>query len=311
MHGSEQIGEREDYFDLQVNGYGGVDFNAADLTLEAVGEACASLARDGVAGVLATVISAAPEHMLTCVRNLIRFREADEGIRRLIAGLHIEGPFLSLTEGYRGAHPLAALGPANRDLAARLVEAGNGLVRLFTLAPEQDDGQVIGWLAGQGIVVAAGHTDASLDELRRAIDHGLTAFTHLGNGCPQMLPRHDNIIQRAVSLRAHLHFGLIADGVHVPAFAFRNLLDLIGPARCFVVTDAMAAAGKGPGRYRLGDWEIEVDEDLAVWAPNRAHLVGSAGTLRAAAGHLAAWGVSPEDIRALTRDNPRRLLKTA
>ena len=115
--------------------------------------------------------------------------------------------------------------------------------RLVTLAPERDPGlKVTRWLAGQAILVSAGHCDASTDQLRAAIDAGLSMFTHLGNGCPTTLHRHDNIIQRVLSLRKRLTISFIADGVHVPAAALGNYLRLAGVDRSIVVTDAITAA---------------------------------------------------------------------
>ena len=86
-----------------------------------------------------------------------------------------------------------------------------------------------------------------------SIDAGLSLFTHLGNGCPGVLPRHDNIIQRVLSLSDSLHIGFIADGVHVPFFALANYLKCCGIDRAFIVTDAICGAGLGPGEYSIGD----------------------------------------------------------
>ena len=99
--------------------------------------------------------------------------------------------------------------------------------------------------------MSAGHCNASRDELRAAIDAGLSMFTHLGNGCPRTLDRHDNIIQRALGLRNRLTLCFIGDGVHVPYPALGNYLQLAGIDRAIVVTDAMAAARLRPGSYTL------------------------------------------------------------
>lgn len=187
-------------------------------------------------------------------------------IRDARRAVHIEGPFLGAEPGYRGAHPGEALCDADVPLAARLLEAAGGLARLFTLAPERDrESRVVQWLASRGVLVSAGHTNALVDQLKAAIDAGLSTFTHLGNGCPAMLPRHDNIVQRALSLRRDLWLCFIADGVHIPFLALRNYLDLAAPAgRCIVTTDAMAAAGLGAGAFRIGRWEVRVGENFAV-----------------------------------------------
>ena len=296
-----------DYFDIQVNGYGGVDFNVDDLSPDSLHEACAALARDGVAGCLATFITEHAPRMASRIARLVALRERDDVARRVIAGLHVEGPFLNEQPGYRGAHPADAIVPADVDVAARLIDAGGGLIRLTTLAPERDAGlAVTRWLAARGVAVAAGHCDPTLDELRAALDAGLTLFTHLGNACPMALPRHDNVIQRALSLSDRLTCCFIADGVHVPTFALKNYLKVAGVDRCCVVTDAMSAAGLGPGRYRLSRWEVIVGDDLAARAPDGSHLIGSAMTMPQNAANLRAIGLDEVDVRALLVDNPRR-----
>jgi N-acetylglucosamine-6-phosphate deacetylase len=229
------------YIDLQVNGYAGTDFNDPSMDMEQIHGAARRLRQDGTAKILATVVTASPENMTTCLRNLVAARADDPLTAEVIAGFHVEGPFISPEAGYRGAHPAESVRMADRDFAANLLEAGAGFIKLFTLAPESDPGgRVTRWLADHGVQVAAGHTNASLDELQSCIDQGLTLFTHLGNGCPMQMHRHDNIIQRALSLRRHLHYGLIADGVHLPPFVLRNIIDLAGISRCFAVTDGIS-----------------------------------------------------------------------
>lgn len=302
------------FVDLQVNGYVGVDFNAdpdpdgqGGLTAESLHRACEAAVRDGVEAMLATVITDHVGTMASRLRRLVELREQDELAQRVIVGLHIEGPFLNETEGYRGAHPVDAIHPADAEEMKQLLDAAGGLTRIVTLAPERDpDFAVTRLLAKQGITVSAGHCNPTLDELDAAIDAGLGMYTHLGNGCPMNMHRHDNIVQRALSRADRLWLCFIADGVHVPLVALGNYLKLAGLDRCIVVTDAMAAAGLGPGRHRLGRWEVEVGDDLAAWAPDRSHLVGSAMTMQQADHILRTkLDLSEADVRRLTRDNPR------
>jgi len=295
------------YFDIQVNGYGGVDFNRDDLPAEDLHRACELLRADGVGGILATIVTEASEKMIQRIRRLVDLRSTDALAREMISGLHIEGPFISPVDGYRGAHPLDAIRPADESLAARMLEAGGGLVRIFTLAPEHDHGlRVTRMLADKGVVVSAGHTDASLDELRAAIDAGVTMMTHLGNGCPLVQHRHDNIIQRALHLREHLWLSFIADGVHVPYPALRNYLDLAGE-RALITTDAIAAAGLGPGTHQINRWTVLVKEDLSTWAPDGSHLLGSAMGLPLVEQNLRnVLGLSDLQIKTLLCDRPRK-----
>lgn len=296
--------------DLQVNGYGGVDFNQDSLEEEALHKACMLLAAHGVEAILATIITDNVDVMARRLATLARLRERDALARQIIAGFHIEGPFLSAEPGYRGAHPPENIHPADPDEMQQLLDASQNLTRLVTLAPEGDvDLKVTRLLAGQGITVSAGHCNPTLDQLRAAIDAGLSMFTHLGNGCPMTLPRHDNIIQRVLSVADKLWVCFIADGVHVPYFALRNYLQCAGVDRCIVVSDAMAAAGLGQGQYRLSRWEVTVGPDLAAWAPDRSHLVGSAITLRQSFDNLIQKvGLTEADATRLTTGNPRRAI---
>lgn len=298
------------YFDLQVNGYGGTDFNQDGLTAEQLHTACATLERDGVAGVLATFITDDMPRMCRRLKNLCALRGQDPLAAKMIRGIHIEGPFLNPADGFRGAHPAAAMGPANPSDMNRLLDAGGGLVRLVTLAPECDPGfEVTRSLSDQRVVVSAGHCDPSVDELRGAIDAGLSMFTHLGNGCPMQMHRHDNVIQRVLSLSEHLWLCFIADGVHVPFFALKNYMDVAGLDKVVVVTDAVAPAGLGPGRYTLAQWDIVVGEDLVAQAPDKSHFVGSAISMpRVKSNLMQQMGFDEEVVRQLTCDNPRAAL---
>lgn len=297
--------------DLQVNGYGGIDFNQNGLTAEALHTACTALQRDGVGAILATIITADLPDMAARLRTLDKLRAADPLAQQLIAGIHIEGPFLSPEDGYRGAHLRTEILPGDVGTLQNLLDAAAGLVRLVTLAPECDPRNALTrFLADRNIAVAAGHTNATLPQLTAACDAGLTLFTHLGNGCPAQLPRHDNIIQRVLSLRERFWITFIADGAHIPFFVLRNYLDLVGLDRAIIVTDAIAPAGLGPGRYTLGQWDLNIGPDMVARSPDGSHLVGSAcGLPRVIENLRGELGLNESEIAKLIRLNPRRALK--
>jgi N-acetylglucosamine-6-phosphate deacetylase len=295
-------------FDLQVNGFAGVDFNSDALTGEAFRHACAEARAHGADQLLATLITDDLSTLERRLRALVAWREQDELLREVVVGFHVEGPFLNPAPGYIGAHPAAHAQSATVEAAERLCAAGGGLVRLVTLAPECDPGcATTRWLAGHGVTVSAGHCDPSLDQLRAAIDSGLSMVTHLGNGCPMHWHRHDNFVQRALSLSDRLWCCFIADGAHVPFFALQNYLRLVGRERAIIVTDATAASSLGPGTYRLGSREVEIGADLIAWAPDRSHLVGSTTTLHRTARDLAEHlGLEADVLTQLMEVNPRR-----
>ena len=296
--------------DLQVNGYAGADFCSSALTAESLHTACQALEEDGVDTFLATVITDTLEALCAKVSNLVRLREQDPLAKQLIHGFHIEGPFLNPEAGWIGAHPADAVIPATPDHAQRLLDAGEGLVRLVTLAPECDAGMATTKrLHEQGVVISAGHANPSMEQLKAGIDHGLSMFTHLGNGCPLALERHDNIINRVLHLSDQLWIGFIPDGAHVDFFALDHYLRLAGMERAFVVTDAIGAARMGPGRHQLSGMEVEVDEAGVARRPGSPYLAGSTLTMPKARENLAqSLDRNATEIDKLTAINPRKAL---
>lgn len=298
----------EGFIDLQVNGYAGIDFNQNDLAAEDIHKACAKLKKDGVKGILATIITADIHDMIIRLQRIVQFREQDAFVKEMIIGLHIEGPFFSNKPGYNGAHSSDLICPANVDKMKLLLDAADGLTRIVTLAPEADKNyKVIKMLAEQGVTAAAGHCDPGLDELNAAIDAGLSMFTHLGNGCPLVLQRHDNIINRAISLWDKLWLCFIADGIHIPFYVLRNYLDNVGFKKCIIVTDAMAGAGAGPGQYRLNNLHLEVGTDRIVREPGKLSFAGSAIDMRTSYKNLITEiGLTESLAQQLTCENPMK-----
>ncbi len=299
--------------DLQVNGYAGTDFNGDDLTAEALRTACEALEEDGAAEILATFITDEIPVLERRMRRLVELREADDLAKRMIAGIHIEGPFISPETGYVGAHPKKSVKPANIEDTKRLLDAAGGLARLVTLAPEHDaQFHVTEFLAHNGITVSAGHCNPSFDQLKAATGHGLSMFTHVGNGCPMQMHRHDNVIQRALALSDRLWLCFIPDGVHVDFFALKNYLKCAGAERSIFVTDAISAARLGPGRYTLAGWDLQIGEDLVARSPDGSHFVGSTVTLpRIMTNGLQKLELSKAELALLLDHNPRQALGLA
>ncbi|EGF24332.1 hypothetical protein [Rhodopirellula baltica] len=299
------------HVDLQVNGYAGVDFNGNELSTEQVKHACDVMRSHEVDRCLATVITDSMNAMCARISRIVDAIEADDEVAKTIAGIHVEGPFLSPLDGYAGAHPKSEIRAATIDDAERLLDAGRGHVRLVTLAPEQDpNGITTRWLHERGIIVAAGHTNASLDELDVAIDSGLSMFTHLGNACPSSIPRHDNIVQRVLSRASRLSISFIADGFHIPMMALGNYLQCVPDKNIVIVSDAISAAGLGPGTYALAGQNVHVDDDGAAWAECRTHFAGCATSVQTMAEKLRQeLKIDEARIRAWTQTNPARLLE--
>jgi len=280
MSNSNSTGEG--FVDLQINGLFGVDFNQRAITQEEWSLARDVLTKDGTAYFLPTLITDSIDALELKLRNLAQ-RCAEQSRSDTLAyavGIHLEGPFLSCEPGYVGAHPREHARSLELDLLKRLVDAADGSLRWVTLAPECDPrGAGVKYLADRGIRVAAGHSNATLDQLKCSIDSGLGWITHLGNACPPLLPRHENILHRFLSQRKELHATLIADGFHLPWWLLELWIDCFGEDRVAIVSDAISAAGLPPGMHRLGDRVVAVGDDGVPRSEDGTHFVGSGATL--------------------------------
>jgi N-acetylglucosamine-6-phosphate deacetylase len=262
--------------DPQVNGYAGVDFQRDGLTTDDLLRATRGLRAAGCAHFLLTLITDGWPKLLARLKHLRALRDQSPELRDAILGWHIEGPFLSAEPGFRGAHnPEAMCDPSPRHVDELRAASGDDPV-LLTVAPERAGAlPAIARAVSLGIRVSLGHTNAPLDRIRAAVQAGATAFTHLANGCPKDLDRHDNILWRVFDTPG-LTVGLIPDGIHVSPMFFRLAHRVLGHSAIYYTTDAMAAAGSPPGRYTIGRLELEVGTDQVVRLPGQPNFAGSA-----------------------------------
>ena len=298
-------------FDLQVNGFGGVDFNGSGLTADRVAEALERVRATGVTRCLPTLITSSFARFAENARVLAAI------VDPTVVGLHMEGPYVSPSDGARGAHPSEHIVPATIDDFKRRQEAAHGRIVLVTLAPELDGAlQLIEYLVSTGVRVAIGHTAANPDELRDAIAAGATLATHLGNGCPQMLPRHPNVIWELLAADA-VFASIIADGHHLPSSTLKSIVRGKGTERTILVTDAVAAAGwsakasaeRVANRFTIGDVVCELGPDGRVSLPGTPYLAGSSLTLdRAIANTVRATGLPIEAVIPMASTIPAALL---
>jgi N-acetylglucosamine-6-phosphate deacetylase len=269
--------------DIQVNGFAGIDFNTPGLTADHIRTAVSALRATGVTRFLPTLITGSFDRFATCARVLLELNDP------AIAGLHMEGPYISPVDGPRGAHPRAHCVAASRDDFARRQDAASGRIVLVTLAPEVPGAlELIEHLAAGGVKVAIGHSDAAPDVIRDAVKAGATLSTHLGNGCAATMPRHPNVLWEQLAAD-ELWASVIVDGHHLPGTTVKVITRVKTPRRCILVTDAMAAAGCPPGAYRIGDVDVEVGADRRVSLRGTPFLAGSALTLPEAIGNLVRF----------------------
>ncbi|MEZ0240974.1 MAG: N-acetylglucosamine-6-phosphate deacetylase [Chloroflexota bacterium] len=291
------------FIDLQINGASGHDLTTDPESLWAVGEA---LPRYGVTTFLPTIVSAVFEVAERARRVLLAGPpEGYAGATPL--GLHVEGPFLSPERA--GAHDPAALQlPDGVDRSAVSGWSPATGVRMVTLAPELAGAlDLVRELAAAGVVVSAGHSSATWDEARAGFDAGIRSVTHLFNAMGPLDHRDPGLVGAALA-DPRVTVGLIADGIHVHPAMVELAQRVLGPDRLALVTDAIAALGMGPGRYRLGAKLITCDEDSARLEDGV--LAGSVLTLDGAVRNLVAFaGCSIEDAIAAVTLVPARLLR--
>ncbi|MGO9094602.1 MAG: N-acetylglucosamine-6-phosphate deacetylase [Bryobacteraceae bacterium] len=263
------------WIDLQVNGFGGVDYNSPTTPREEIARSIGMLFATGVTRFYPTVITASPEEMQGALRNLAGAKEAlAEG--EAMEGFHVEGPHISPEDGPRGAHPRRWVRRPDAHEFHRMQDAARGHIRLVTLAPEWPEApRYIERLAGEGIVVAIGHTNASPVRIAEAVQAGATLSTHLGNGAQPVLPRQDGYLWAQLA-EDRLAAGFIVDGIHLPGSFLKVAIRAKGLDRSLLVTDAAMPAGCAPGRYKLGGQEVELTPDRRVVLAGQTRLAGSA-----------------------------------
>jgi N-acetylglucosamine-6-phosphate deacetylase len=295
------------FWDIQINGRWGHSFSSPDLTVEQVAEIVRAQAVFGTARLCPTLITAPVPDLLHGLRTIKAACERYPDVAARVVGIHLEGPFISDLEGYRGAHPVSAIRDPDWDLFQELQEAAGLRIVLITVAPERPNAlDFIRKAVIHGVVVAIGHTAASRDVIFYAAGiSGARLSTHLGNGIASMLPRHPNPIWDQLAYEL-LSASFIADGHHLDASTLCAMARAKGPARTILVSDASPLAGLPPGRY--GDWEVEPSGKIVV--AGTPYLAGSNLGLDEAIWFLSCttrWKLP--DLLATVTTNPARLLR--
>jgi N-acetylglucosamine-6-phosphate deacetylase len=286
------------FVDMHVHGGGGASYTDAHGN----GVAAEFHLRHGTTSTLASLVTAAPVQLLAGVRAL-----AEATRRGVVAGMHLEGPWLSPARC--GAHDRTLMRDPDPAEIDAVLAAGGDAIRMVTLAPERPGSEwAIRRFVDAGVVVAVGHTDATYEQACRAVDLGATVGTHLFNAMP---PLHHREPGPALALLQdpRVTVELIADGVHVHPAVVRAVIEAAGPDRVAVVTDAIAAAGCDDGEFRLGTVAIDVASGVA-----RVHgtstIAGSTTSMDALFLRVADSGSDKALAAAvqMTSANPARVL---
>jgi N-acetylglucosamine-6-phosphate deacetylase len=237
------------FVDTHLHGGGGANFSTASTADTST--AVEFHRRHGTTTLVASLVTAGPAELLRQVREL-----ADDVRGGLLAGLHLEGPWLSAKRC--GAHQPSLMRDPDPAEIGRVLDAGGGAIRMVTLAPERDGAlAAIGQVVEAGVVAAVGHTEATYEQTRAAIAAGATVGTHLFNAMRPIDRREPGPII-ALLEDSRVTVELITDGVHVDPAIYRHVTRSAGPDRVSLVTDAMAATGMADGVYYLGPLAVDV-----------------------------------------------------
>jgi N-acetylglucosamine-6-phosphate deacetylase len=254
--------------DIHVHGGGGQSFMTG--TQEAARTVIATHRRHGTTSMMASLVSDTIDELERIVTSLVPLVQAGE-----LLGIHLEGPWLS--SAHCGAHDPSRIALPDRGDIDRLLDAGEGTIRMVTIAPELPGGTAaVRHLAARGVTVALGHSDATFDQAWESFDAGVSVGTHVFNAM-RRLHHRDPAAVLAIVQAKEVYAELVADGIHVHP-ALLCTVASAKPRHTVLVSDAMGAAGAADGRYVLGPTEVEVRDGVARLLDGGA-IAGSTLTL--------------------------------
>ena len=268
------------FIDLQVNGFAGVDYNDPASSHEAIAKSIQKMFTTGVTRFFPTIITGSEERIIGAIKNLVaakqQFTAAHRPEAEALAGLHIEGPHLSPEDGPRGAHPLEHIRRPSIEEFNRWQEVADGMIRLITISPEwAETPAYVSAVVRQGVVASIGHTKATEDQIKAAVDAGATMSTHLGNAAHATLHKTQNYIYAQMA-EERLAASFIVDGIHIPRVFVHAAMRAKGFERSILVTDAVMPAMCEPGPYKIGQVEVELKTNGSVVLRGGDRLAGSA-----------------------------------
>ncbi len=298
------------FFDIQVNGYGGQEFSSAELTPEEVLKIVRRFDAFGVVRCCPTLTTESLEVLAHALRTIAAACESWPEVARRVAGVHLEGPYITPEEGARGAHPFEHCREPDWDEFQRLQEASGGRIRIHTMSPEfEASPEYVRRVAQSGVVVAIGHTSARPSQIRRAAEAGARLSTHLGNGSHARVHRHRNYIWAQLA-DDRLMASLVVDGHHLPPDVVKTFVRTKTADRCILVSDMSGQAGQPPGRYQSDFCDVELlPNGRLVVASQRELLAGAALPIGPAIPNVMHYaGVGLAEAVRMAVDNPARLL---
>ena len=300
------------FIDIQVNGWRGKNFNRESVMPEDVLEVVRMLWEYGVTTFLPTVTTESRESLSKSMAALRQAAEESAEVDHACPLIHLEGPYISPQDGPRGAHTLEHVRPPTIEEFGFLQECAGGRIGLVTLAPEQEGAiPFMEELAGKGIVMAIGHSDASPEDIAAAVNAGAKLSTHLGNGSHAKIDRHRNYMWEQLA-RDELSASLITDGHHLPPAVVKCMVRCKGVERSLLITDAVGLAGLPAGLYSDWDKPVEVTQDGAARLHGTPYLAGAIEPLTRNVQRAVQFaGISLADAINMVTINHARLMGMA
>jgi len=247
--------------DNQINGYAGIDFSGNSLNDNDLLTAAQAIWSEGVTSFVPTVITNSHESIVKNLTILGEACKASDLLLKSIPGFHLEGPYLSPVEGYRGCHPEHYMRKPSYKEFSEYQKASGGRIIQVTVAPELEGAmEFIKECTGNGTIVAIGHSNASADQINMAVDYGAAISTHLGNGCANLIHRHNNPIWPQLA-NEKLTPSIIADGHHLNADEIRVFCKVKGTINIILTSDVIYLAGMAPGRYSFLGADVLLKDD--------------------------------------------------
>jgi len=296
------------WIDLQVNGHNGVDFSNPNLTADMVVKAAEELFAAGTQIFLPTIITGPMELYR---RNIPIIKKAIEshGYLDRVPGVHLEGPFISAKSGAVGAHNPAWVQTPSKAAVDEL--NAEGFIKIITIGADAENApEAIARARELGIHVSVGHHMADYAQVRAAADAGAQLLTHLGNGCPNLLDRHNNPVWAGLA-EERLTAMLITDGHHLPGELIKVFVLTKGVDKVIVTSDATEATGYKPGPcFVLGNDSI-LEPNGKLHNPVKKCLVGSASTVSMCMAFLESLNIwTEEELTKMGRTNALALLNS-
>ena len=293
--------------DIQINGYMGIDFADQELNIERIREAAKALWKEGVTSFLPTLITADQESLKNSFSILSESLD-DEEIGMSIPGFHLEGPYISPVKGFRGAHLEKYIRLPDWNEFSELQKAAQNGIKLITVAPEIEGAvSFIQKCSQDGIIVSLGHHNGNALEIKEAADAGASLSTHLGNGCANMINRHNNPLWPQLA-DDRISATLIVDGFHLNKEEVQCFYKIKGKNRTILVSDALDLAGLEPGEYTRWERKVLLTPDVVKF-PAENVLAGAASPISTCVGNMMRFTqCSLSDAIQMASTNPARLM---